>query len=332
MQAILSKLGLAAVHAGVFDGEWSGSGPVTDSVSPIDGSLLARVREADATDTETAIGRAHEAFLAWRETPAPVRGETIRRFGNALRAAKLELAELITWEMGKILAEAEGEVQEMIDICDFALGLSRQLHGRTIVSERPRHRLMEQWHPLGVVGVITAFNFPVAVWSWNSVLAAVCGDAVVWKPSHQTPLCAIAATRIAERVCRETGANPAIFSLVCGASATAGEALASDRRVPLVSATGSCAMGRRVGQAVHARLGRTLPCGRFSSERSARQVSAAPRPGGSSPTKRWRMLWSRACGRPSPRCGSDIRWTAALSWDRWCAGVRWRICSSRRNA
>jgi aldehyde dehydrogenase (NAD+) len=258
MQAILSQLGLAAVNAGVFDGEWSGSGPVTDSVSPVDGSLLARVREADATDAEMAIGRAHEAFLAWRETPAPVRGETIRRFGNSLRVVKPELAELITWEMGKILAEAEGEVQEMIDICDFALGLSRQLHGRTIVSERPRHRLMEQWHPLGVVGVITAFNFPVAVWSWNSVLAAVCGDAVVWKPSHQTPLCAIAVTRIAERVCRETGANPAIFSLVCGASATAGEALANDRRVPLVSATGSCAMGRRVGQAVHARLGRTL--------------------------------------------------------------------------
>jgi aldehyde dehydrogenase (NAD+) len=258
MQAILSKLGLMAVNAGVFDGEWSGSGPVTDSISPVDGSLLARIREADATDAETAIGRAHEAFLAWRETPAPVRGETIRRFGNALRVAKPELAELITWEMGKIFAEAEGEVQEMIDICDFALGLSRQLHGRTIVSERPHHRLMEQWHPLGVVGVITAFNFPVAVWSWNSVLATVCGDAVVWKPSHQTPLCAIAVTRIAERVCRETGANPAIFSLLCGASATAGEALASDRRVPLVSATGSCAMGRRVGQAVHARLGRTL--------------------------------------------------------------------------
>jgi aldehyde dehydrogenase (NAD+) len=160
--------------------------------------------------------------------------------------------------MGKILAEAEGEVQEMIDICDFAVGLSRQLHGLTIASERPNHRLMEQWHPLGVVGVITAFNFPVAVWSWNSALACVCGDAVVWKPSHQTPLCAIAVTRLAERVCRETGADPAIFSLLSGDSENVGGSLVDDPRVPLLSATGSCAMGRKVAAKVHARLGRTL--------------------------------------------------------------------------
>jgi aldehyde dehydrogenase (NAD+) len=190
--------------------------------------------------------------------PAPRRGETVRCFGNALRDAKPELAKLVTLETGKILAEAEGEVQEMIDICDFAVGLSRQLHGLTIASERPKHRLMEQWHPLGVVGVISAFNFPVAVWAWNSALAVVCGDALVWKPSNKTPLCAIAATKIAERACRETGADPAIFTLVVGDSTTVGQRMGADKRLPLVSATGSCAMGVQLGQAVQKRLGRTL--------------------------------------------------------------------------
>jgi aldehyde dehydrogenase (NAD+) len=209
-------------------------------------------------DYETALARAQEAFLKWRETPAPVRGETIRRLGNALRAAKGDLGKLVTLEMGKLIAEGEGEVQEMIDICDFAVGLSRQLHGLTIASERPRHRLMEQWHPLGVVGIITAFNFPVAVWAWNSALAAVCGDSSVWKPSNKTPLCAIAVTRIAEKVCRETGVDPAIFTLLCGDVAMAGEPLTRDPRVPLISATGSCAMGKKVAQVVHARMGRTI--------------------------------------------------------------------------
>lgn len=258
MRDWLQRLGIAEENPGVFDGAWRGSGPCAESVSPIDETGIARVRQATAAECEAAIGRAHDAFLKWRAVPAPVRGETIRRFGNALRDAKSDLAKLITLEMGKIIAEAEGEVQEMIDICDFAFGLSRQFHGLTLPSERPHHRLMEQWHPLGVAGVITAFNFPVAVWSWNSAIAAVCGDAVVWKPSHKTPLCAIAATKIAERVCRETGANPAIFTLVCGDAAAVGRQLASDRRVPLVSATGSCDMGRKVGQLVHARLGRTL--------------------------------------------------------------------------
>ncbi|MCH7926047.1 MAG: aldehyde dehydrogenase family protein, partial [Planctomycetes bacterium] len=171
---------------------------------------------------------------------------------------KSELGALVTWEMGKIRAEGEGEVQEMIDICDFAVGLSRQLYGLTMHSERPGHRMYEQWHPLGIVGVISAFNFPVAVWSWNVALAAVCGDASLWKPSSTTPLTAIACTKIAERVCRETGADPAIFSLVVGRGSTVGERLINDRRIPLVSATGSCQMGYRVGAAVGERLGRTI--------------------------------------------------------------------------
>jgi aldehyde dehydrogenase (NAD+) len=258
MHTWLRKLGLQKINPGVFCGEWRGSGPVVERTSPIDGKVIALVREASAEDYEHAVQRAQEAFLKWRATPAPVRGETIRRFGNALRAAKPDLGRLVTLEMGKLLTEGEGEVQEMIDICDFAVGLSRQLYGLTIQSERPKHRLMEQWHPLGLVGVITAFNFPVAVWSWNSAIAAVCGDAVVWKPSNKTPLCAIAVTRIAEQVCCETGVDPAIFSLVIGSAATVGGRMTADKRVPLVSATGSCAMGVKVAQAVHGRLGRTI--------------------------------------------------------------------------
>ncbi len=176
----------------------------------------------------------------------------------ALRVAKPDLAKLVTLETGKIIAEAEGEVQEMIDICDFAVGLSRQLYGLTIASERPGHRLIEQWHPLGLVGIISAFNFPVAVWAWNSALAAVCGDACLWKPSNKTSLCAIAVTRIAERVCRETGADPALFTLLTGNAKTVGQSLAADSRVPLVSATDSCAMGKKVTAVVHARFGRTI--------------------------------------------------------------------------
>jgi aldehyde dehydrogenase (NAD+) len=258
MEGWQKKLGIKAVNSGVFDGTWHGNGPVTESISPINGKVIARVQEASGGDYERAIGRAHEAFLKWRTTPAPVRGETIRRLGDALRELKADLGKLVTLETGKIIAEGEGEVQEMIDICDFAVGLSRQLYGLTIQSERPKHRLIEQWHPLGVVGVITAFNFPVAVWSWNSALAAVCGDSVVWKPSNKVPLCAIAVTRIAEKVCRDTGADPAIFTLLTGDVATVGEPLAADRRVPLISATGSCAMGRKVAQIVHGRFGKTI--------------------------------------------------------------------------
>jgi aldehyde dehydrogenase (NAD+) len=257
MEAWLKQLDLKETNPGIFDGSWRG-GKTAESISPVDGRVIARVREATAGDYDQAIRRSHEAFLKWRVTPAPVRGETIRRLGNALRAAKSELAQLVTLETGKIIAEGEGEVQEMIDICDFAVGLSRQLYGLTIASERPQHRLMEQWHPLGLVGIITAFNFPVAVWAWNSALAAVCGDACIWKPSNKARLCAVAVTRIAEQVCAETGVDPAIFTLVTGEAKTVGERLAADKRVPLVSATGSCAMGQRVAQIVHGRFGKTI--------------------------------------------------------------------------
>src|SRR5213596_2241724 len=241
METWLRKLGLKEVNPGVFDGAWRGSGPITESISPIDGTVIAAVQEAGADDYDRAVTRAREAFLRWRLTPAPVRGETVRLLGQALREVRADLGRLVTLETGKILAEGEGEVQEMIDICDFATGLSRQLCGLTIQSERRKHRLMEQWHPLGVVGVITSFNFPVAVWSWNSALAVVCGDAVVWKPSNKTPLCAIAVTRIAESVCCQGGVDPAIFTLLAGDVATVGQPMARDGRLPLISATGSCA-------------------------------------------------------------------------------------------
>jgi aldehyde dehydrogenase (NAD+) len=258
MQSVLQKLGLADDNAGVFDGEWRGGGAKIDKISPINGQKLASVRTASADEYNRAISRAHEAFLKWRTTPGPVRGDTVRRLGNALREFKHDLGQLVTLETGKIIAEGEGEVQEMIDICDFAVGQSRMLYGLTIQSERPSHRLMEQWHPLGVVAVITAFNFPVAVWSWNAALAAVCGDATVWKASEKTPLTAIAVTKIAERVCRETGADPAIFTLLMGDRKTVGQKLTDDPRIPLVSATGSTNMGFNVAKAVNGRLGRTI--------------------------------------------------------------------------
>ena len=258
MKPLFEKLDIADVNDGVFDGQWRGGGPTVDKFSPIDGRRLAGVRTASEEDYEKVITRAQEAFLKWRVTPAPVRGETVRRLGNALRELKRELGQLVTLESGKIIAEGEGEVQEMIDICDFAVGQSRMLYGLTIPSERPNHRLMEQWHPLGVVAVITAFNFPVAVWSWNAALAAVCGDAIVWKPSEKTPLTAIAVTKICQRVCRETGADPAIFSLLIGDGPGVGQKLAADGRIPLVSATGSVRMGLEVDKVVHARLGRTI--------------------------------------------------------------------------
>src|SRR5437763_6065099 len=258
MQSVLQKLGLTDDNTGVFDGEWRGSGAKIEKISPLDGRKLASVRTASQTDYEIAISRAYEAFLKWRETPGPVRGDTVRRLGNALRDLKHDLGQLVTLETGKIIAEGEGEVQEMIDICDFAVGQSRMLYGLTIQSERRSHRLMEQWHPLGVIAVITAFNFPVAVWSWNSALAAVCGDATVWKPSEKTPLTAIAVTKICERVCRETGADPAIFTLLIGDRKTVGQKLADDARIPLVSATGSVNMGLNVAKTVHGRLARTI--------------------------------------------------------------------------
>ena len=256
--ALLKKLGLGADNPGVFCGEWQGSGKPLPSLSPIDDRILATVRTATADEYERTARRARGAFQQWQLVPAPKRGEIVRQLGNALREAKRDLGRLVTLEAGKILAEGEGEVQEMIDICDFAVGLSRQLYGLTIASERPQHRMMEQWHPLGIVGIVTAFNFPVAVWAWNSALAAVCGDSTIWKPSSQTPLTAIATIKIAERICRANDVDPAIFSLVIGDGATVGERLINDPRLPLVSATGSTKMGRHVGEVVTRRLGRTL--------------------------------------------------------------------------
>jgi aldehyde dehydrogenase (NAD+) len=256
--AILKKLGLRADNDGVFGGQWCGSGPVLKSVSPIDGKVLASVRTATAADYERTVDQASAAFAAWQSVPAPKRGELIRQLGNALRAAKSDLGKLVTLEAGKIVAEGEGEVQEMIDICDFAVGLSRQLYGLTMPSERPGHRMLEQWHPLGLIGIISAFNFPVAVWAWNSALAVVCGDATFWKPSEQTPLCAIATIKIAERVCRENGADPALFSLAIGGLEAVGARMTHDKRLPLISATGSTHMGRDVGENVQRRLGRAL--------------------------------------------------------------------------
>ncbi|HEX3800559.1 MAG TPA: aldehyde dehydrogenase family protein [Verrucomicrobiae bacterium] len=256
--ALLKKLGLKPTNPGVFCGEWIGSGAIIESVSPVDGKVLAKIRQATPAEYDLCVQRASSAFQKWQIIPAPKRGEIIRQLGNALRDSKRDLGRLVTLEAGKIPAEGEGEVQEMIDICDFAVGLSRQLYGLSIASERPQHRMMEQWHPLGVVGVITAFNFPVAVWAWNAALAAVCGNATLWKPSEQTPLTAIATTLIAERVCRANGIDPAIFSLVSGDGINIGAKLIHDRRIPLVSATGSTRMGRIVAEAVGRRLGRSL--------------------------------------------------------------------------
>ena len=258
VEQVLGRLDLHPQNLGSFCGEWLGGEALLNSRSPIDGKLIATVRCATAEQVEQTIARARSAFETWQKIPAPKRGEIIRQLGNALRAAKHDLGRLVTLETGKILAEGEGEVQEMIDICDFAVGLSRQLYGLTIASERPGHRMLEQWHPLGVVGIITAFNFPVAVWSWNSALAAVCGDATVWKPSSQTPLTAIATIKLAERVCRTNSVDPAIFSLLIGEPSSVGESMLRDRRLALISATGSTRMGRRVAEVVAARLGKCL--------------------------------------------------------------------------
>ncbi|MEZ4221532.1 MAG: aldehyde dehydrogenase family protein [Polyangiaceae bacterium] len=255
---LFQELGLGAENFGAFHGEWLGSGELLDVTTPIDGSVIARVKQCTEAEYDQVIARAHAAFQTWRLTPAPKRGEVVRQLAQALRDHKRALGALVALENGKIRAEGEGEVQEMIDICDFAVGLSRQLYGLTMHSERPGHRMYEQWHPLGVVGVISAFNFPVAVWSWNAALAWVCGDAVVWKPSSKTPLTAIACAKIAARVFQQAGFDPALSSLVIGRGSTVGERMLHDKRVPLISATGSCRMGYRVGRTVGERLGRTI--------------------------------------------------------------------------
>jgi aldehyde dehydrogenase (NAD+) len=260
VKSIFPKLGLSSkvANPGAFWGEWGGAGDVLEKRSPIDGSVLGRIKQAAPGDYDRAVAAAQKAYLAWRDLPAPKRGEVVRQYGNALRELKRELGQLVSLEAGKILAEGEGEVQEMIDICDYAVGLSRQLYGLTIASERPGHRMMETWHPVGVVGIISAFNFPVAVWSWNSAIAAVCGDTTIWKPSEKTPLTAIACIKIAEKVCVACGVDPALFTLAIGDGPTIGELMTSDRRVPLISATGSTRMGKRVGEVVSKRFGRTI--------------------------------------------------------------------------
>lgn len=254
---ILSELGLKSAASGSYAGRWlDADGPALESVSPRDGRQFAQVARTSESQYDMVVEASVEAFSRWRALPAPQRGEFVRQIGEALRAQKDALAALVSLECGKILSEAAGEVQEMIDIADFAVGLSRTLGGSTLPSERPDHRLFEQWHPLGPVGVITAFNFPVAVWAWNAMIAAVAGDTVLWKPSEKTPLCAVAVTRLVHEVMEPTGFS-AVFGLVTG-KREHGERIAGDQRVPLVSATGSCRMGHDVAARVGARLGRSL--------------------------------------------------------------------------
>ncbi|MEW5987834.1 MAG: aldehyde dehydrogenase family protein [Chloroflexota bacterium] len=259
MKALLEKLHIAGLNPGACHGPagWLDSqGPLLTSYNPTTGEPIAQVTQATAATCNQVINQAQASFQAWRETPAPRRGQLVRDLGNALRDLKEPLGDLVSLEMGKIRAEGHGEVQEMIDICDFALGLSRQLYGLTTHSERPGHRLYEQWHPLGPIGVITAFNFPVAVWSWNAAIAAVCGDTVVWKPSERTPLTAVAVQHVANRVMADYGLA-GIFNLVVGGPEV-GEQLINDPRLPLISFTGSTKVGRHVAQTVADRLGRTI--------------------------------------------------------------------------
>jgi aldehyde dehydrogenase (NAD+) len=254
----LETLGLNELNHGTSTGNNNfGSGPVLESFSPVDGQLIGKVTTSTKEDYETAVKAALRAFAEFRLMPAPKRGEIVRQFGEKLREKKEALGKLVSYEMGKSLQEGYGEVQEMIDICDFAVGLSRQLYGLTMHSERPGHRMYEQYHPLGIVGIISAFNFPVAVWSWNTALAWICGDVCIWKPSEKTPLCAVACQNIIAEVLKENNLPEGISCLVSG-DHQIGALMTHDVRVPLVSATGSTRMGKIVAQAVAARLGKSL--------------------------------------------------------------------------
>jgi aldehyde dehydrogenase (NAD+) len=256
---ILERLHIEAVNSGACYGDWipNPAGGQFESFNPATGELLAKIQLAGPADYQAVVTQAGDAFADWRMMPAPRRGEIVREIANELRAFKDDLGMLVSLEMGKILAEGRGEVQEMIDIADFAVGLSRQLYGLTMHSERPGHRMYEQWHPLGIVGVISAFNFPVAVWSWNAMIAAVCGDCVLWRPSSETPLSAIAVQKICNRVLDRHGLK-GVFNLVIGKSDPIAEMLIRDRRIPLVSFTGSTEVGRHVSEVVAGRLGRTI--------------------------------------------------------------------------
>ena len=259
MEKVLNKLGIEKNNEGASTGvQWlKAGGPKMESFSPVDGKRIASVTLVTRDTYDQVISQAQAAFTEWRMWPAPKRGEVVRQIGEALRNYKEPLGRLVSYEMGKSLQEGLGEVQEMIDICDFAVGMSRQLYGLTMHSERPGHRMYEQWHPLGVVGIISAFNFPVAVWSWNSMLAFICGNTCVWKPSEKTPLSALACQNIIAEVFKENNVPEGVCGLVVGNRET-GEWMSTDTRIPLVSATGSTRMGRAVGAAVAARLGRSL--------------------------------------------------------------------------
>lgn len=259
IQEILEELGIEQLNRGASTGSYwfSTRGEQIDSYSPVDGKLIASVTAASETDYEAVILKAQEAFKVWRQIPAPKRGDIVRQLADKLRDYKEPLGKLVSYEMGKSLQEGLGEVQEMIDICDFAVGLSRQLYGLTMHSERPGHRMYEQYHPLGVVGIISAFNFPVAVWNWNTALAWVCGDVCVWKPSEKTPLTAIACQKITEEVFTDNDVPEGVSCLLIG-DQKIGRLMAADKRIPLVSATGSTRMGKSIGEVVGARLGRAL--------------------------------------------------------------------------
>ncbi|MHA4845666.1 L-piperidine-6-carboxylate dehydrogenase [Flavitalea antarctica] len=259
MKDFLQSLNIESANPGDSTGsDWFANGSqVLESYSPVDGKLIATVQPGNREDYEKVMVTAQEAFTEWRKWPAPKRGEIVRQIGDSLRRLKEPLGKLVSYEMGKSLQEGYGEVQEMIDICDFAVGLSRQLHGLTMHSERALHRMYEQWHPLGVTGIISAFNFPVAVWSWNAMLSWVCGNVCVWKPSEKTPLCGIACQHIVAGVFKTNNVPEGVSCLVTGGRET-GEWMAADTRIPLVSATGSTRMGKAVGAALGARLGRAL--------------------------------------------------------------------------
>jgi aldehyde dehydrogenase (NAD+) len=259
MQSVLQQLGIESTNSGTSTGIYwlEQNEEVIESFSPVDGKKIATVFSTGNVAYDQVVTKAQQAFKEWRLWPSPKRGEVVRQVGDAIRKNKEALGRLVSYEMGKSLQEGWGEVQEMIDICDFAVGLSRQLHGFTMHSERPGHRMYEQWHPLGIVGIISAFNFPVAVWSWNAMLAWVCGNVTVWKPSEKTPLCAVACQKIVADVFQKNGVPEGVSNTIVGERAL-GEKLANDTRIPLVSATGSTRMGKSVGAAVGARLGRSL--------------------------------------------------------------------------
>jgi len=258
IQNTLYKLGVKEINSGTSTGsQFFGSGNEIGSYSPVDGNLIGKVATTTKADYEKVIATAQKAFKTWRLMPAPQRGEIVRQFGDKLRELKQPLGELVSYEMGKSLQEGLGEVQEMIDICDFAVGLSRQLHGLTMHSERPGHRMYEQYHPLGIVGIISAFNFPVAVWSWNTALAWICGDVCVWKASEKAPLCSIACQNIVASVLKQNNLPEGISSIVNG-DYKVGEYMTTDKRIPLISATGSTRMGKIVGKTVGERLGKSL--------------------------------------------------------------------------